>query len=91
MFYLSSFESEDKLSLLSSEFTNDSVALLGADCSEQAWQVKLNKHIEAGQTLNFELGVPFEQNHTNPLTAQAPLNVSEMFWSWQLGHKFFTL
>ena len=41
--------------------------------------------------LRFELGVPFETNHQNPLTQPSPLNISEMFWSWQMGHKFVRL
>lgn len=38
--------------------------------------------------IRFTLGVPFELNHANPLTASAPLDRSDMFWSWQLGYKF---
>lgn len=34
------------------------------------------------------VGVPFELNHANPLTAAAPLDRGEMFWNWQSGHKF---
>jgi uncharacterized repeat protein (TIGR04052 family) len=34
------------------------------------------------------IGVPFELNHSNPLTAAAPLDRGEMFWNWQSGHKF---
>ena len=32
--------------------------------------------------------VPFALNHANPLTATAPLDRSELFWTWQAGHKF---
>ena len=42
-------------------------------------------------TIEFELGVPFERNHANPLTAPAPLNVPSMFWTWQSGYKFLRL
>lgn len=38
--------------------------------------------------IRFSIGVPFALNHTNPLTAAAPLNRSELFWTWQSGHKF---
>lgn len=34
------------------------------------------------------IGVPFELNHANVLTAAAPLDRGEMFWNWQSGHKF---
>ena len=43
------------------------------------------------RTVAFELGVPFEHNHANPLTAPPPLNVPSMFWTWQTGYKFLRL
>lgn len=38
--------------------------------------------------VRFTLGVPFELNHANPLTAAPPLNRGELLWSWQTGYKF---
>lgn len=38
--------------------------------------------------VEFQLGVPFGRNHSNPLAAVAPLNVPSMFWTWQSGYKF---
>lgn len=38
--------------------------------------------------VEFRLGVPFERNHGNPLTAPSPLNLPSMFWTWQSGYKF---
>ena len=38
--------------------------------------------------IRLTVGVPFELNHGNPLTAVAPLDRGEMFWNWQSGHKF---
>jgi uncharacterized repeat protein (TIGR04052 family) len=38
--------------------------------------------------LRLIVGVPFDLNHSNPLTAAPPLDRGEMFWSWQSGHKF---
>jgi uncharacterized repeat protein (TIGR04052 family) len=38
--------------------------------------------------IRFTVGVPFELNHGNPLTAPAPLDRGDMFWTWQSGHKF---
>jgi uncharacterized repeat protein (TIGR04052 family) len=38
--------------------------------------------------IRLTIGVPFELNHSNPLTAAAPLDRGEMFWNWQSGHKF---
>ncbi|NMH59351.1 MbnP family copper-binding protein [Alteromonas ponticola] len=39
----------------------------------------------------FTLGLPFAENHANPLIQPSPLNDSSMFWSWQDGHKFLRL
>ncbi len=36
--------------------------------------------------LRFEVGVPFERNHANRVTAAAPLDVAEMYW--HSGYKF---
>lgn len=38
--------------------------------------------------LRFVVGVPFELNHANPLTAQAPLDDAAMHWHWRSGYKF---
>jgi uncharacterized repeat protein (TIGR04052 family) len=38
--------------------------------------------------IRLTVGVPFDLNHANPLTAAAPLDRGEMFWNWQSGHKF---
>lgn len=38
--------------------------------------------------VRFTLGVPFERNHEDASTAQAPLSYTSMFWSWQAGYKF---
>ena len=34
------------------------------------------------------LGAPFDNNHGDAATAESPLNVTTMFWSWQSGYKF---
>lgn len=91
MFYLSAFSTDKAQSLEPALYRSEQVALIGADCTDGAWQVALQQGVKEGETLHFELGVPFALNHANPLTAKAPLNVSEMFWSWQLGHKFLRL
>ena len=38
--------------------------------------------------LEFTIGVPFEQNHANPLTAESPLDDAAMHWHWRSGYKF---
>lgn len=51
----------------------------------------LSSPIQASLTSGIQIGVPFSLNHVNPLTQSHPLNVSNMFWSWQSGHKFMRL
>lgn len=50
-----------------------------------------NVAIKDAQGMRFKLGVPYEINHLDPLSQPSPLNMPDMFWSWQLGHKFFRL
>ncbi|MGE0789138.1 MAG: MbnP family copper-binding protein [Sandaracinaceae bacterium] len=38
--------------------------------------------------VRFKLGVPFERNHGNAAAAPSPLNVTSLFWTWNLGYKF---
>jgi len=68
------------------------VSLLGGVCRQSMnWIVNIEDEIKVGGNLSFELAVPFELNHKNPLTAPFPLNQPDMFWAWQLGHKFIRL
>lgn len=39
----------------------------------------------------FTLGLPFDENHSDPTTAASPLNTSGMLWSWTTGHKFLRI
>lgn len=39
--------------------------------------------------LGFTIGVPFDRNHSDPLTAPAPLDDAAMHWHWRAGYKFF--
>jgi uncharacterized repeat protein (TIGR04052 family) len=39
--------------------------------------------------LRFTLGVPQSLDHADATIAASPLNLSDMFWSWQDGYKFF--
>ncbi len=41
--------------------------------------------------LEFTLGIPFELNHGDATVAPSPLNVTAMFWVWNLGYKFLKL
>ena len=40
--------------------------------------------------IRFQIGVPFDLNHADPLQAVAPLNVSAMHWHWRSGYKFLS-
>ncbi|MBI3782064.1 MAG: metallo-mystery pair system four-Cys motif protein [Deltaproteobacteria bacterium] len=50
----------------------------------------LSGHVRAGDyiALRFILGVPFDRNHADPATADAPFNLGRMHWGWQGGYKF---
>ncbi|MBE9182906.1 metallo-mystery pair system four-Cys motif protein [Oculatella sp. LEGE 06141] len=38
--------------------------------------------------LQFTVGVPFELNHADSTLAASPLNLTSLWWNWQLGYKF---
>lgn len=38
--------------------------------------------------IRFEVGVPYALNHTDIVSAPAPLNSAAMAWNWQYGRKF---
>jgi len=38
--------------------------------------------------LQFTLGVPFSMNHQDQTAAQAPLDLTGLFWAWNGGYKF---
>ena len=50
--------------------------------------IKISKHIKTGDVLEFDIGVPFDQNHANPVKANGPLRNMSMHWSWRTGYKF---
>ncbi len=41
--------------------------------------------------LRFKMGVPFEMNHVNHATAPSPMNLTSLFWDWQVGYKFLRI
>jgi len=105
-FFISDIELKDKQgnwhakALKLTENQSQNVALLGIDCAsashsadEANWQIQfLDSHaLQGAQSIRFSLGVPFEENHLNPLKQPSPLNDSSMFWVWQTGHKFLRL
>jgi uncharacterized repeat protein (TIGR04052 family) len=36
----------------------------------------------------FKVGVPFDLNHNDTTLAPSPLNLTGMWWNWQIGYKF---
>lgn len=38
--------------------------------------------------LRFVMGIPFEEAHGDITIASAPLDVSAMFWGWQMGYRY---
>jgi uncharacterized repeat protein (TIGR04052 family) len=94
-----------KLNLAQSPFQAHDTVLLGSNCRKAQQQTSLvenenwtidfesNPHVMLSQSsrIRFNLGVPFEVNHLNPISQKSPLNLPSMFWVWQTGHKFMRL
>lgn len=41
--------------------------------------------------IRFSIGVPESLNHANPASAESPLNLTGLHWSWQGGYKFMRI
>ena len=39
----------------------------------------------------FTVGLPFTENHSDPTTVAAPINMTGMLWSWTTGRKFIRI
>ena len=96
--YLSNFyvRNQIKTPITEKNITNkvQEVKLLGGVCSYSGnWKVTLTTDYSPNeiQGIQFDVGVPFELNHQDPMTQPAPLNQPDMFWVWQTGHKFMRL
>jgi uncharacterized repeat protein (TIGR04052 family) len=97
-FYLSNFSLNEQAITLKTAPSLDTLShqqqnlvLLGGDCQgDDNWTIHFDDTLEPG-LISFELGVPFKLNHGHPLKALPPLNQSDMFWTWQQGHKFLRL
>lgn len=79
------------------KWQNGNIALLdfenkSGDCSSGTTDI--NKEIKGTiakgnyKSLKFTLGLPFEQNHQDATKADSPLNLSSMFWTWNMGYRF---
>ncbi len=81
------------LPLADNKYQSQQIVLLGVDCQHNAkgqWQLRLTDQVKREQikALRFQVGIPFTLNHLNPLQQNSPLNIPNMFWVWQTGHKF---
>lgn len=106
-FFISDIEVADKdkvwqtVALKAGKYQTKNVALVGENCranknldtSSENWQISFDETavLPPIHWLRFKLGVPFAQNHLNPISQQSPLNLPTMFWVWQTGHKFVRL
>lgn len=70
------------------QWQSDRVALLDMIGERSNTAVRGEAIRAAYRGIRFTLGVPFDLNHANPLTAAAPLNRGDLFWTWQSGYKF---
>lgn len=73
---------------------SNQVALVGGICNQAMnWQIAALSPISSQniKAISFNVGVPFELNHKNPITQPSPLNQADMFWVWQTGYKFLRL
>jgi len=63
---------------------------LCSDSGTSETNLSINGILPSGDftAVRFTLGVPFELNHADQATAEAPLTVPGMFWTWQGGYKF---
>lgn len=62
----------------------------GCQNGTDALQASITGELPPGEYrgLRFTLGVPFDKNHANPLTAAPPLDDPAMHWHWRSGYKF---
>ena len=72
---------------------NDAVALVSYGCDTATSRLTVQGSWPGDQIrgLRFTLGIPEGLNHQNPASANSPLNVASMFWTWQQGYKFLRL
>lgn len=85
------------LTLDASEWQNDGVVLLDFEDGSGGCEgtpernMSIKGAIPAGanvDALEFTIGIPEAMNHLDNATAESPLNLSAMFWSWTNGYKF---
>jgi len=81
-------------------FTTKTTALLdfedgSGSCSNgnELLNTRVQGRVKRGsyERLRFDIGVPFAENHADPMRAEAPLTTTSMHWGWQGGYKFLRL
>ncbi len=74
------------VAFLSFEGTNDACA----SGSPQEHEIVIGSAPAADYVaIRFSVGVPSSLDHADATIAASPLNLSDMFWSWRDGYKFF--
>lgn len=85
------------LTLDASEWQNDGVALLDFEDGSGGCEgtpernTSIKGMIPSGVSVDaveFTIGVPEAKNHLDNASAESPLNLAAMFWSWTNGYKF---
>lgn len=86
------------LTLSERAWQSDGVTLIDlADTETESGTAGMNNYMEGTlpkddySALRFMIGVPEELNHSDVQTANPPLNVGGMAWSWLSGRKFVRL
>lgn len=100
-FYISNLEAKStegewvSIALNDRVWQSNGVSLIDlADSDVESGTESVNNFIDGTlptqdyEQLRFTLGVPAELNHSDVLTADAPLNVGSMNWNWLSGRKF---
>jgi uncharacterized repeat protein (TIGR04052 family) len=73
------------------DFEDKSGGCAGEGTAEKNTQLKLHGPKGTYTGISFTVGVPFALNHKNTATASSPLNLTQMWWSWNAGYKFAKL
>ena len=70
------------------DFEDASAACADSGTPELNSEIKGTLPEGSYEGIRFDVGVPYELNHSDNANAPAPLNTPGMFWTWQGGYKF---
>lgn len=95
-FYMSSLRAKTEdgwqpVLLGDNQWQTHNLALVGMHCSDNKsnnWQVVLKDALpRKASAIAFDIAIPFELNHQNPLIAEGIFDNANMFWTWRQGYK----